>query len=430
MKKLIPLLLVIVSFSAFSQQRTCATMDKLHQRIAADPEFAARHKEMMDFIYNPNNPQTLFRNPNAPSIVVTIPVVFHVLYKNATQNISDAQINSQLDALNRDYRKLNTDFNTVVPAAFRPLGADMEIVFCKATRTPAGVGSTGITRKSVSSSFYLSNDYYTSAGESAWDTTRYLNIWIGRFSGDDANVLGFANLPITEVVGSNFDGLVIGDQYCGTVGTAAAPGNPFNLGRTAVHEIGHYFGLLHPWGDDGVACGHPYVNPLTPSNDDRVADTPETDNMHFNCPTFPTNANTCTTTANGAMFMNYMDYVDDACMAMFSNGQKTIVQNTLAGPRLSLLSSNGCASLGLNEVAAIKAIAVYPNPVSKYFMITSPQVEIDEVEIFNAMGQLVKTQKLSQTNNVISIEDLATGTYYLRIYNQGQFLKSDKVIKK
>jgi hypothetical protein len=94
-----------------------------------------------------------------------------------------------------------------------------------------------------------------------------------------------------------------------------------------------------------------------------------------------------------------------------------------------LLSSNGCASLGLNEVEAIRAIAVYPNPVSKYFMITSPQVSIDEVEIFNTVGQLVKTQKLTQTNNVINIEDLAAGTYYLRIYNEGQFLKSDKVIK-
>ena len=128
--------------------------------------------------------------------------------------------------------------------------------------------------------------------------------------------------------------------------------------------------------------------------------------------------------------MNFMDYVDDACMAFFTAGQKTIMQNTLAGPRLSLLSSNGCGALGLNEVEAIRAIAVYPNPVSKYFMITSPQVEIDEVEIFNTMGQLVKTQKLSLANNVINIEELASGTYYLRIYNQGQFLKSDKVIKK
>jgi hypothetical protein len=129
--------------------------------------------------------------------------------------------------------------------------------------------------------------------------------------------------------------------------------------------------------------------------------------------------------------MNYMDYVNDACMAMFTNGQKTIVQNTLAGPRLSLLSSNGCSTLGLTDFEAMNAISVYPNPVSQYFMITSPQSQIDEVEIFNNIGQLVKTQKLtSQTNNVVNIDGLASGTYYLRIYNEGKLLKSDKIIKK
>lgn len=414
MKKLITLLVVITSISAFSQ-RTCATMDKLHERMLADPSLESHHQEVMNHIQNPDNPQSLFRRPNAPAVVVTIPVVFHVLYKNATQNISDAQINSQLTVLNNDYRKLNADFNSVVPAAFRPLAADVEILFCKATRTPAGVASTGITRKSVSSGFVFEDSYYLAAGQPAWDPTKYLNIWIGRFT--DNQLLGFAYLPSSA--GQAFDGLCIGDQFFGTTGTASAP---FNKGRTATHEIGHYFGLEHPWGDDGSSCG-------SNANSDGVADTPATDNPHYDCPTFPSNTNTCTSSTNGAMFMNYMDYVNDACMAFFTAGQKTIMQNTLAGPRLSLLSSNGCASLGLNEVEAIKAIAVYPNPVSKYFMITSPQVSIDEVEIFNSVGQLVKTQKLTQTNNIINIEDLAAGTYYLRIYNEGQFLKSDKVIK-
>ena len=416
MKKIITLLVLFCSLSMFSQ-RTCATNTKLQELKNNDPGFAEHHREVMDYIQNPNNEQANFlRGTNAPSVVVTIPVVFHVLYKNATQNISDAQINSQLAVLNSDYRKLNADFNTAVPTAFRPLGADMEIAFCKATRTPTGTATTGITRKSVASSFIFDTDYYLAAGELAWDPTKYLNVWIGRFS--DNTLLGFAYLP--SAAGQAFDGLCIGDQYFGTTGTASAP---YNKGRTGTHEIGHYFGLDHPWGEDGSACG-------SAANSDGVADTPATDNPHYNCPTFPSNANTCTTSANGAMFMNFMDYVDDACMAFFTAGQKTIMRNTLAGPRLSLLTSNGCAALGLNQVEAIKAIAVYPNPVSKYFMITSPQVEIDEVEVFNTMGQLVKTQKLSQANNVINIEEFAAGTYYLRIYNQGQFLKSDKVIKK
>jgi len=417
MKKISTLFILLTSVFTFAQ-RTCATMDKVHDQINTIAGFSEHHQEVMDYIQNPNNPQTLFsKGPNAPAVVVTIPVVFHVLYKNAAQNISDAQILSQLTVLNNDYRKLNSDFNTVVPAAFRPLGADMEITFCKATKTPTGASTTGITRKSVSTSFVFEDNYYTAAGEPAWDPTKYLNIWIGRFTDDQ--LLGFAYLP--DSAGLPNDGLCIGDQYFGTTGTATAP---FNKGRTGTHEIGHYFGLLHPWGDDGSSCS-------SAANSDGVADTPATKDPYFNCPTFPSNTNACTSTANGSMFMNYMDYVNDACMAFFTAGQKTIMQNTLAGPRLSLITANnGCSTLGLTEFQAINAISVYPNPVSQYFMITSAQTKIDEVEIYNTVGQLVKTQKLTQTNNVINIEELASGPYYLRIYNEGKFLKSDKVIKK
>jgi hypothetical protein len=418
MNKLFTLLVVIVTLSAYSQ-RTCHTNNKVNEYLAEHPEFAAYHQEVMDYIRNTENTNIIFnRGSNSTTAVVTIPVVFHVLYKNATENISDAQINSQLDVLNKDFRKLNTDFNTVVPAAFRPFAADLEIVFCKATKTPTGATTTGITRKAVNSSFDLYNNYFTSSGEPAWNTSKYLNIWIGRFN--DSTLLGFALPP--SFAGQNRDGLCIGDQFFGTTGTASSP---YNKGRTATHEIGHYFGLYHMWGDsnDPTVCG-------TAVNSDEVADTPATDTPYFGCPTFPTNTNACTSTTNGSMFMNYMDYVNDACMGFFTAGQKLRTQSTLSGPRLSLLSSTGCASLGLSDFEAQQAIAVYPNPASKYFMITSPQVSIDEVQIFNTVGQLVKTQKLTQTNNEINIEDLASGTYYLRIYNQGEFLKSDKIIKK
>ncbi len=411
MKKIILIVLAISSLNVFSQ-RTCATTEKMNELKANNPSFAIHHQETMDYLQNPITAQS----NKSPNVVVTIPVVFHVLYKTSIQNISDAQINSQLTILNNDFRKLNSDFSTVVPAAFQGLGADVEILFCKATRTPAGVASTGIERKSVPSSFVFENSYYTTSGLEAWDTTKYLNIWIGRFT--NPLLLGFAYLP--SAAGNPDDGLCIGDQFFGNTGTATAP---FNKGRTATHEIGHYFGLLHPWGDDGSTCG-------TVFNSDGVADTPATNDPYSGCPTFPNNTNACTTTATGSMFMNYMDYVNDACMAFFTAGQKTIMRNALNGPRASLLTSNGCASLGLDEAGAIEAIAVYPNPVSQYFIITSPHTSIDFVEVYNMNGQLVKSQKLEEINNKVYIEDLESGVYYLRIYDGENFLKSDKIIKK
>ncbi len=415
MNKTISLLLLLFSISLVAQ-RTCSTDEKLKDLIKNKPEFAAKYKEMMDFIYNPNTSKKIFtRQNNNATTVVTIPVVFHVLYKNSNQNISDAQIQSQLDVLNKDYRKLNTDFNTIVPAVFKPTAADVEILFCKATKTPNGLATNGITRKSIPNTFDFDSDYYSLSGEPAWDTSKYLNIWIGELT--DPNVLGFF-LPMSfGGIPSEGDGVCINYKAFGTTGTAVSP---FRKGRTATHEIGHYFGLLHPWGDGGDSCGV----------GDGVADTPATFQNYSDCPTFPSNLYACNASTNGSMFMNFMDYVDDACMAFFTTGQKEIIRSTLSGPRLSLLSSNGCSALGLNEFEAINAITVYPNPATEYFLITSPQMEMNELEIYNVLGQLVKSQKLTQINNFIKIEDLSSGTYYIRIYNEGKFLKSDRIIKK
>ena len=412
MNKIILLLIALVSVSGISQ-RTCATSDKLAQKMA-DPLFAARHEAVMDQIYNATAAFDRPRNASAPAAVITIPVVFHVLYKNATQNISDAQINSQLTILNNDYRKLNSDFNAVVPAIFRPLAADMEIVFVKANRTSSGHTTTGITRKSVANAFDFYNNYYTSEGQPAWDTTSYLNIWIGSFN--DPELLGFGLLP--SAAGDPDDGLCISYKFVGNTGTATAP---FNKGRTATHEIGHYFGLFHPWGQDGSACGNA-------NNSDRVADTPATNDPYFSCPSFPNELNACNFTEGGSMFMNYMDYVNDACMAFFTNGQKAVVQSTLSNQRLSLLSSTGI--LSTNDLNAVKAISVYPNPSAGRFMITSSKIAVDFIEIYNSAGQLVRSQEVSPTSNYIDIESFESGIYFMRIYSEGKFLKSDKVVKK
>ena len=411
MKKILLCSILLIGASVLAQ-RKCATMEKLEQKMQNNPAFKAHHNEVMQRIQSPTT--TLNRmNGTQSQGVVTIPVVFHILYKTANQNISEAQINSQLASLNQDFRKLNADFSTVVPAAFQPFGADMEVVFVMATRTPAGLPTNGITRKSVSSTFTFEDDYYKNSGEPIWDPSSYLNIWVGRFTDDE--LLGFAYLPSSA--GDIDDGLCIGDQFLGSTGTATAP---FNRGRTATHEIGHYFGLLHPWGNDNSSCG-------TNGNSDGVADTPATNGPYDGCPSFPNNLYTCSSSANGAMFMNYMDYVNDRCMAFFTTGQKEIVRNTLAEERLSLLSSTG--ALSVKELEAVQAIALSPNPAGDHFVLTSPLIAVDYIEIYNTTGQLVKSQKIDQ-NSKINIEAFETGVYYLRIYDQGKFLKSDKLIKR
>jgi len=418
MKKILLLLSSAFFLSAYGQ-RTCGTDKKMAAFFATNPDAKANKEALRNFLVN--NKDIANKGANA---VVTIPVVVHVLYKNGTQNISDAQIASQLAVLNADFRKLNADFNTVVPAAFKPVGADLELAFCLATKKADGSSTSGIERKSVSNSFVFGNSYYKSSGLAAWDPTKYLNIWVGKFDGADEygdpweGTLGFAYLP--DAAGLPYDGLCIGYDVFGTTGTATAP---FNKGRTGTHEIGHYFGLNHIWGDEEDSCG-------TAAGNDGCADTPATKEPYYGSPTFPTNLYACATTANGSMFMNYMDYVNDNKMAMFTNNQKTITQNTMAGPRASLLNSNACALLAVDDVEKSNAINVFPNPAVNYISIASPLININEVEIFATDGKLVKKAKVKNETDKIDVKQLPLGTYYVRTYNESGFVKSMKFIKK
>ncbi len=248
--------------------------------------------------------------------LITIQVVVHVVYKRSVENISDAQIKSQIDVLNKDFRGANAD-RSKVPDPWKGLVADPNIQFKLATKDPNGKATKGITRTKTTRDSFGTGDSVkkkSGGGIPPWPTARYLNFWICNLG---EGLLGYAQFPGGPAA---TDGVVILYTAFGTSGTAAAP---FNKGRTATHEVGHYLNLRHIWGDRNDCSGN-----------DFVADTPPARQANMGTPTFP--QVTCDNGPHGDMFMNYMDYVDDAAMFMFTSGQVARMNATLAGPRKKL----------------------------------------------------------------------------------------------
>ncbi|MCL4129854.1 UNVERIFIED_CONTAM: hypothetical protein GTU68_065460 [Idotea baltica] len=288
-------------------------MEYLEQQIQNDPGLVERMEQIERFTQS----YALQYPDGGTRAVVTIPVVVHVVYRTSTENISDAQIQSQIDVLNADFRRLNSDADNVWSQA-----ADAEIEFCLATVDPCGRSTNGITRTvTTTSGFGKSNSLKSDdlGGKDAWPADEYMNLWVCNIGG---GTLGYAQFPGGAAA---TDGVVIDYRYMGTSGTATAP---FDLGRTGTHEVGHYLNLRHIWGDGG--CGV----------DDFISDTPDSDAENYGCAIGHVS---CMTTD---MVQNYMDYSDDACMNLFTSGQKTRMKALFGagGSRVGLLTSNGCGT--------------------------------------------------------------------------------------
>ena len=294
-------------------RRTCGTMNVHRRLLNTSPEYARARAQIESF--------TLRRarevGADQRTGVSRIPVVVHVVWNTAAQNVSEAQIRSQIDVLNRDFRRTNPDVSQT-PGVFQALTADAEIEFFLATQDPAGNPTTGITRTQTNATSFIDDDRVKSTatgGANAWPADRYLNMWVCQLGG---GLLGYAQFPGGP---ANTDGVVITHTGFGTTGTAAAP---FNLGRTATHEVGHYLNLFHIWGDDGTGC----------AGSDQVDDTPNQAGPNAGAPTFPHVS--CNNGPNGDLFMNYMDYTDDRAMFMFTAGQVARMRACLDGPRAAL----------------------------------------------------------------------------------------------
>ncbi len=293
--------------------RNCSAMDVLDRQLQEDLFLEAKMQDIERFTndFVANNQQ---QNQRA---VVTIPVVVHVLWKTTTENISDAQVLSQIAVLNEDFRRTNSDRTNDWSQ-----GADTEIEFCMATVDPNGNATNGINRvRTKKRSFGTDDSMKKTArgGVDPWDATQYLNIWVCNLG---QGLLGYAQFPGGS---PSTDGVVVLYNAFGRVGTL---NSTYNLGRTTTHEVGHWLNLRHIWGDGGCSV------------DDFVSDTPASDGANYGCASGHVSCNSLD------MVENYMDYSDDGCMNLFTAGQKARMQACLAGPRSSLLSSTACGGGG------------------------------------------------------------------------------------
>jgi hypothetical protein len=342
--------------------------------------------------------------------------VFHVVYKNAAQNIPDSLIHSQIRVLNECFRKQNTNYSNTRPI-FDSLGADVEIEFCLAKYDPQGNPTTGIVRKQAPSnaSFnpILGFDNVkkpSKGGDTIWPARQYLNIWTCDMSLFNVEVvLGYAQFPGMD---SLTDGVVIQYNY---IGKYSKPGF---LGRTTVHEVGHWLGLRHIWADDDLG-----TNPAYCDSTDYVDDTPnQGPRSQTNC---NLTANTCSVESAfwgnlnpPDMVENYMDYSRDSCMTLFTRGQKARMYGFLNTDPLRIAiktSTAGCnAPVGVRENYKNLSLSVLPNPAGEYFEIHSDVSGWDNVIIRNTnMKTVLEWNKYY--GQKFYIDNLPSGIYIIEI---------------
>lgn len=398
--------LFLLISTAGKSQKKCGTENKRFEALARNPGLIKERKIIEEFTKNWIEKGDASKSGQ---IVVKIPVVVHVVWRTAVQNISDEQIKSQIDILNKDFRKLNGDVNKT-PAFFKNLVADVGIEFCLAARDPAGMVTNGITRTKTTVVDIGDKDrWFTTlrGGKDPWNTKKYINIWVCE-AGDD--LYGFAFLPGTADP-PEADGLVISSEYFGSTGTAIAS-FPNHKGRTTTHEMGHYLNLEHLWGPDDSEC----------EEGDEVADTPVQFEPTYDCATFPLKDD-CTPTDNGILFFNYMDYVDDECMYMFTEGQKKRMNASLNGFRSTLLGQTNCSvSTSTEDNLLENQIQIYPNPASGYLQIDSKNTSSEKpstLYLFDFMGRMLQS-KMSFGSCTFDITGYSPGVYWLKVDNSPQ----------
>ncbi|MFH0894350.1 MAG: T9SS type A sorting domain-containing protein, partial [Bacteroidota bacterium] len=385
--------------------KNCGTMQYLEQQMKEDPSLAQRLVEyeqgLQKWVMEHKD------NLNPSRAVVTIPVVVHVVYNTAAQNISDIKIKEQIDLINRDFRKLNPDIVNV-PSVWQGVAADCEIQFCLAQKDPSGNPTTGIERKQTTVVSFSGDDavkYSNRGGLDAWDINKYFNIWVCPLVG---SLAGYAQFPAQ--FNNNYGVVIKSDCFGDNVNV--------NQGRSLTHEIGHCFNLIHIWGDEDACSGSDGCN-----------DTPNQAKASKGHPAFP-KTDACSPNTPGIMFMNYMDYVYDNSMYMFTNNQKARVWAVLNSTLSTLTTSDACQSIvapianfSASSTTAVVGFPVQFNNLSTYSQTSwswsfpggnpSTSTVQNPIVTYNTVGQY--NVSLTATNTAGN--NTATKTNYINVIN-------------
>jgi hypothetical protein len=393
-------------------QPTCRSTDYRKEQFKANPSLVQVVAAIETFTANQvrsrpvimtggssggaNNLSTNFTVP-----LITIPVVVHIVYHTAAENISDAQVQSQIDVLNMDYQKRNAD-TAEIPSYYRSLAANCGFRFGLALLDTNGLATTGIVRRNTNVTSFSIDDgikFTSSGGDDGWDRDRYLNIWVGDLTG---GILGYSS-----IVGAAkaTDGIVVLYTAFGTNGTATAP---FNRGHTATHEVGHWLNMIHTWGDD--SCGN-----------DEVGDTPPQEGPDYGDPSGIIIS--CGNEPYGNLYMDYMDFTDDIGMHLFTYGQRDRMRSLFAsgGFRYPLLSStvpvavtDSAASVTDNAGGGISA---FPNPAVSG--VTIKLADASSVGgllgVYDQLGRKVAELRITSQVLQLDISGWAQGVYFIRV---------------
>jgi hypothetical protein len=414
---------MIFTIPGFSQS-TCRTTDYRAAQFKANPSLVEAVAAIETFTANQVKSRPVIvtggssggannLSDNATLSLITIPVIVHILYHSAAENISDAQVQSQIDVLNTDYQKRNAD-TAEIPSYYRSLAANCGFRFGLALLDNNGQATTGVIHRYTNSTSFSINDgikFTASGGDDGWDRDRYLNIWVGNLTG---GILGYSSI----VGGAKAtDGVVVLYTAFGTNGTATAP---FNRGRTTTHEIGHWLNMIHTWGDD--SCGN-----------DEVADTPPQEGPDYGDPGGIILS--CGNEPYGNLYMDYMDFTDDIGMHLFTYGQRDRMRSLFeaGGFRYPLLSST--VPVAGTDSAAVAGdagggISVFPNPAISVVTVrlADPSSVGGFLEVYDQLGRKVAVVRITSLVMQLDVSGWAGGMYIIRV-NGGRGSATGKLLK-